>query len=522
MDLNKAMLKLQESRREESKKLANLVESSKIKSKSRKLIKESKAKLLKEDCENCEEIPEELEEDKTLTELRHVDKKVVITAYDFDELENETQEALIRRYFNYHSSKKPDYSQTPVELTKDNVIDKFKKAVVDSTIFTECRVYNYLFDKDIKEAYEYLTFYLNCKMTDLSDKLEPDSEYHQDMRINGSLEGWSPIRNKIIDDLNDGSNFSELTKAEKKEIISVIDQSVQKAKELIEEYRRLGEEEVEKANNPNVDYKALINKPAIDYCKEYWYDKNGKQIIQKSKAKVIDENPQVGESLITEAPVSLEIDQGYDVYSYDDLDDYGKKNAFSSTERSRKNEYENTFSNLRPKIIEAVKSELSKANLELKKTDEPIQVRSWDKGFLNGVYVYIDSDSLIKYAKENGIELQPKVETEYGEREPQCYLEMVFQSERYRGTGFSVNLDNINTTKSERGYYSDDDTTRKALRQELDLDLRGLFRKISRLEKEFKDSIDNDFRNRMSTDRKLKRREYDSRGNVYRDKKNEK
>lgn len=531
MDLNKAMLRLQESKKEESKKLANLVDSSKSRTKSKRLIKESKAKLLKEDCENCEElgeIPEDLEEGKTLTELRHVDKKVVVTAYDFDELSKDTQENLIRRYFNYRSNKKPNYSQSPEELTKEEVNERFRNELKEKTIFTDCSPYGYLFETDenrLENIYSNMYFYIKCSVSEISDKIKADSDYHDDLNINGSLEGWSDIKSKVLENLNSGTDFSELSKADKKEIISKIDSSIQTAKELIDKYRKIGAEEIEKVNDTNTNYKDLINKPAIEFCKKYWYDKLGNEIIEKSKAKVIDENPTVGESLITEAPVSLEFDQGYDVYSYDDLNDYGKRNAFSSTERSRKNEYEKTFNNLKDKIKEIVNSELSNAGLELNKSseiDEPIQIRSYEKGFLSSVYVYISSDSLQKYAKKNGIELQPKVETEYGEREPRCNLQMSFDGGRYSRPGFYVSLENINTFKNERGYYYDNEEVIKALKQEIDLDLRGLWRKVSRIEKEFKDAIDDDFRNRMSTDRKLKRREYDSRGNVYKDKKNEK
>ena len=66
MDLNKAMNNLKESKKRESDKLAKLVEKKSIK-------KDSVG-------------------EKKLTELRHVDKKVIVKGYDFKELPKERQE----------------------------------------------------------------------------------------------------------------------------------------------------------------------------------------------------------------------------------------------------------------------------------------------------------------------------------------------------------------------------------------------------------------------------------------------
>lgn len=470
---------------------------------------------VKESCENCDD----LEEKKNLTELRHVDKKKIVKAYDFTELDKERQDALIKEYFRYRNR---DDSKTPKDFVINNLNDQFKSEL-EGTFFKPKSIFSSS-DKDItpEKVIEDGYFYTDITLDKLSPDLAWDSDYYKSVEVSGSLsDKWTSIRKEVLDKLSKNTNYDELPKATKKEIISKINDSIEKLKELITVYCDKAKKDLEEAGDSISDFEKLKNKPAIDELTKYWYTEQGIKIVSKSNAKVIE--GEVNESLITEAPVNLEIDNGYDVYSYDDLDDRGKANAFNSTERSRKNEYERKFNILTDNISKMVNEELSKLGLKLKNAEEPLQIRSYNKGELDYVDIHIDPASLVSYAKSNGIELNPVSKILGGEKEPSCLIAL--DKNRQGNLTFAVRLNYINAVdvdKEDGKWHSndwdDDEEVRKELSNELELDLKGLKRKIERIHKQFKDSIDDDYRNRMSTDKKLKRREYDSMGNIYRDK----
>lgn len=457
--------------------------------------------------------------EKKLTELRHVDKKKIVKAYNFSELDSGIQKKLINEWFKYSARRdQVNRDMSPKDMVKQDINEQFINELKETTIFSLNSIYDRLYNDDetIKNILEYTYFDTKIKLNQLSSELTWDNERNNEdttIDVSGSVKGWSSIGNKILESLSRYTNYDELPKATKKEIISKIKTEMDKVEPLLVTYKEKMKKALEEVDNTNTDFEAIKNKPAVEDLSKYWYTEDGIKIISKDKAKVVE--GEVNEALITEAPVNLEMDYGYDVYSYDDLDDYAKRNAFSSTERSRKNEYEKTFNVLRDRIIEMTTEEVNKVGLKLDSNmDEPIQVRSWNKGQIDSIYVYLDPDSLIEYAKSNGIELKE------GEgRKPRALLSIGPDREI-----FEINLNNINVVADENAYqgYREDETVRKALRQELELDLKGLLRKIIRIEKQFKDAIDDDFRNKLSTDKKLKRREYDSKGNIYRDKKNEK
>lgn len=472
-----------------------------------------------------QESGKEVKEEKKLTELRHVDKKKIVKAYDFTELSDGIQKNLIDHYFKYNTSRGRRTSDSPKDLIIDDLNDQFSGALESATFFKGDRLFR---SSDSERSLEKIIndgwFNTDISLDQLSSELAWDNDYYTKVEVNGALgEGsWSFVGKKILEKLSDYTNYDELPKSTKKEIIVKIKENVEKAKSIITEYHGKTQEALSNATDSISDFEKLLNKPAVDELSKYWYTEEGTKIISKDKAKVVE--GEINEALITEAPVNLEMDFGYDVYSYDDLDDWGKKNAFNSTERSRKNEYEKTFNILKDRITEMVNEEVTKAGLKLDSSvEESVQVRSYDKGSLSSVYVYIDNKSLIEYAKANGIELQPKSETEYGEKEPECMLEIGFNGRGGRSY-FEIRTRFINSVKDDNAYggYREDDEARKELRNEIELDLKGLLRKVERIEKQFRDAIDDDFRNRLSTDKKLKRREYDSKGNIYRDKKNEK
>ena len=472
---------------------------------------------IKESCETCNK--EDLEEEKkNLTELRHVEKKVIVKGYDFSELSEGIQERLIKEYFKNSGSRDSQSDSTPEDLIKKDIEKSFIEEVVNSTIFGKVETWGYLGRDTEEDAIEGMSFYCNCPLDAISKDLEWDETYYKSIEEDGHLGGrWGIISTEILKHLSKYTNYDELPKSTKREIISKLDSDVEKAKELVKVYREKTSKALEEISDSITDFKKLRNKPAIEKLQKFWYSEDGSVIISKDKAKIVE--GEVNESLITEAPVNLEFDHGYDVYKYDDLSDSGKVNAFSSTERSRKNEYERTFNILKERITEMVETELSNVGLKIRTStaeyDEPLRVISYNKGELDRVSISLDTDSLIEYAKSNNINLEPNEN-----RSPGATLSIQLGSRKY----FEVNLSNINAVDDKNSYrgYREDEEVRKQLDNELNLDLKGLLRKVIRIEKQFRDAIDDDFRNRMTTDKKLKRREYDKLGNVYKDKKNEK
>lgn len=458
----------------------------------------------------------QIKDEKKLTELRHVDKKVIVKAYDFSELSEKDQKALINEYFTYRGNRR-DRGETPKDIVINDLNDQFGKAM-EGSFFKPGSIFRSSREPNPEEVIEDSYFDTDITLDQLSSELEWDGTYYTKVEVSGSLGSkWSSISKKILERLSQYTNYDELSKASKREIISKINDNIEKLKTLITEYCGKAKEELANASDSIADFEKLRNKPAVEELSKYWYTENGQKIISKEKAKVVE--GEVNEALITEAPVNLEMDYGYDVYSYDDLDDYGKKNAFNSTERSRKNEYDKTFNKLKEKISELVNEELTKVGLKLDASrEESLTIRSFNKGSLSGVYIYLDPDSLVSYAKENNIDLQPVCKVNGVDRRP--YAVVSLSEGRYSGLTFSISLNYINAKDHGGSYdgYDNDEEVRKQLENELELDLKGLQRKIVRLDQQFKDAIDDDFRNKMSTDRKLKRREYDSKGNIYRGK----
>lgn len=484
MDLNKAMNKLKESKKLESNKLAKLAENKKVKKKTKKL-----------------------NEEKKLTELRHVDKKVIVKGYDFKELSKEIQDQMIGRY--NRDNKRFSSKDTLIEDLKQSAKENLDKEIKANTIFTytDCSVYSEIeYAKAGLKRSEILEAFPEVK---LKEEIDMDSILQERGALTGyyqKKESWDGVDKKILQFLKADTNYKEIPKADKKSILLKLKESMEKAEELLNAANEKFVKDLEeiKASDSTED---KLNAKAVEEFSKYWYTENGQKIVSKADAKVVED---VNESLLKEAPVNLEFDRGYDVYSYDDLDDYGKRNAFKSTERSRRNEFDRTFSELEKKVMELGETELNKVGLKM----VPKDPEKWNstssasnyKQEMDRVAYVIDADSLNKYAKDNGVELEHPVSF--------AYLDFRKSYHSYRGTDYNMNI-NINY---EGVRYSDEEKGDKDLRKELELDLESLEDKLQKLVNDFKDAIDNDFRNRMTTDRKLKRREYDSRGNVYRKK----
>lgn len=484
MDLNKAMNKLKESKKSESNKLAKLVEK--------------------------KEIKKESVEEKKLTELRHVDKKVIVKGYDFKELSKEIQDQMINKY--NRDNKRISSKDTLVSDLKQSAKENLDKEIKANTIFTytDCSVYNEIeYAKAGLKRSEILEAFPEVK---LKEEIDMDSILQERGAITGYYqkeESWDGIDKKILQFLKADTNYKEIPKADKKSILLEIKESMEKAEELLNAANEKFVKDLEeiKASDSTED---KLNSKAIEEFSKYWYTERGEKIVSKEKAKVVNN---IDESLLKESPVDLEFDHGYDVYSYDDLDDWGKRNAFNSTERSRKNEFDRTFNELEKKVMELGETELNKVGLKMIPKDPEKWNRTSSasnyKQEMDRVDYVIDPESLNQYAKNNGVELEHPVSF--------AYLDFRKSYHSYRGTDYNMNI-NIDYEGVD---YSDQEKGDRALKKELELDLESLEDKLEKLVNDFKGAIDDDFRKRLSkdsTDRKLRRREYDSRGNIYRKK----
>lgn len=487
MNLEKAMSNIKDLKRKESEKLGKLVENKQVK------------------------------ETKKLTELRHVDKKVIVKGYDFKELKKDIQETLIKRQ-NERKGRKSTINKD--EIKKQAVMDiasETEKNIKEQTIIGAPAVSysmsgsihknNYLYDGEIDDTASEFFPKLSDKI-ELNDsngyysKMELRARFYSDWGIN--------YEEKILSILKNETNYRELEKADKREILLKLKTEVEKASKIIDEANAKIPEELENIEKETEPSYGIVNNKAIQELSEFWYTEGGCTIIEKSKAKVVGN---VNESLLTEAPVDLEFDRGYDVYSYDDLDDYAKSNAFDSTERARKNEYERKFLELQDKIFETTVPVFEKVGLEVIPPPEGGK-SSWsddsgcyslDKGYLTRVDYMVTPESLTNYIKANNIPIdleQNKISFAYVR---------VALDRNFRYTfSFTVRFEGVTYSEEVEGY--------KDLQKEVELDLEGIVNKITRIEKQFRQDIDDDFKNRLSTDRKFKRREYDSRGNIYRKK----
>lgn len=484
MDLNKAMNKLKESKKIESNKLAKLAEKKEIKK------------------ESCEE--------KKLTELRHVDKKVIVKGYDFSELSKEIQEQMIGKY--NRDNKRFSSKDTLIDDLKESTKTNLDKEIKANTIFTytDCSVYDKIqYAKAGLKRSEILEAFPEVK---LKEELDADAVLQDRGAITGYYkkeDSWDGVDKKILQFLKADTNYKEIPKADKKSILLELKESMEKAEELLNAANEKYSKELEeiKASDSTED---KLNAKAVEEFSQYWYTENGQRIVSKADAKVVEN---VDESLLKESPVNLEFDRGYDVYSYDDLDDWGKRHAFDSTERSRKNEYDRTFGELEKKILELGETEFNKVGLKM----VPKDTEKWNntssasnyKSVLDRVAYVIDPESLNQYAKDNGVELEHPVTF--------AYLDLRKQYHRYGSSGYYMNI----TINYDGVRYSDEEKGDKQLRKELELDFESLEDKIEKLNDEFTKAIDDDFRQRLSkdsTDRKLRRREYDRKGNIYRKK----
>lgn len=441
-------------------------------------------------------------DEKKLTELRHVDKIVTVIGYDFSELEKGTQDMLIQKY--YRNNPKASKPKSLKEMVSDELEEKLVNEVKEKYGF-KLRMYKEDFEND-----KFGSIMIESRDFDpsvLSKNLE--SEYYGKENSNSIGEiygylgddGYSSVETKIKERLSQYSNYTELPKAEKREILKKISEMVEGIRGLVTKAREEYKKQLNEYGSASInDYDKIQNKKAIDELSKYWYDKNGNKIVSKDKAKVVD-MPKEEAKKLTEAPVGLEFDQGYDVYSYDDLDDWAKNNVFNNSDRARRNLYDKNLSILTDRVKSTVAEEVKKIGLEVEPGDKGIEVMSWDKGEISRVSIKLTTDSVIKYAKENGIEL--------GDKKPTVHLS-VYKGRNYTGWNMEYFIDGL----SEEYKQSQEE---KQLEEELKLDFEGLPRKVSRLVKQYEKEQDDELRNKFSTDRKYKRREYDSRGNIHKE-----
>ncbi len=438
-------------------------------------------------------------DEKKLTELRHVDKLVTVVGYDFSELSETIQNDLLSRY--YRKNSKDSKPKSLKEMVADDVKEKLSKEIKEKYGF-DTKIYLQTFDKPDLDGsirvenreFDPAIFSQNLK----SEYYGNDEGKNSIGEVSGYLDdSYSSLDRNLIERLKQYTNYTELPKSEKREILGKISQMREDLKDMVAKARAKYDEDLKNYGDSSMaDFDKIQNKKAIEELSKYWYDKNGSRIVSKDNAKVVD-LPKDEAKKLTEAPVGLEFDQGYDLYNYDDLDDYAKNNVFNNSERARKNLYDKNLSVLQDRVKSLVNEDLNKVGLKVD-TSRGVDIRSYDRGEISGIYIVLDQASLLKYAKDNGIEV--------GDKTPSATV--IISKGGMRGWSLDISIAGL----SEQYHESPEE---KQLREELVLDLEGLPRKIFRLVKQFETEMDDEFKNKLSTDRKYKRREYDRLGNVY-------
>ena len=145
--------------------------------------------------------------EKKLTELRHVDKKKIVKAYDFSELDNKIQKNLINEWFKYYARRdQVNRDMSPKDMVKQDINEQFLNELKETTIFSLNSIYDRLYNDDetIKNILEYTYFDTKIKLNQLSSELTWDNERNNEdttIDVSGSVKGWSSIGNKILESL---------------------------------------------------------------------------------------------------------------------------------------------------------------------------------------------------------------------------------------------------------------------------------------------------------------------------------
>lgn len=439
---------------------------------------------------------------KLLNELRHIDRTVTAVAYDFSELSEEIQNNLIKNY-RYNNRVKDDGDMSASNIIRNDarssVIEELSKVPgidvkeLNKKTFSDLSYEDHDGRTAIRELEKYQNIPYRFKLSDLSSELDlnddyKDNEYYKNRELNGegvlNSDGYDRyIGDDILKSLRYYTNYSEISKAEKKEIRSKIQSMCQNIKTAFENGIKYYRDSFATNSDSISSLNKIKNKPIVRELSKDWYTEDGKVICSKDKAKVI-KNESVEKILLTEAPVNIEYDNGsFDVYNYDELDDYGKRRAFDNKKHLANNLYGRRWPALKSQIEEDV-NELVKslgfksANVDV--TDEEVRVST-------------STDDLVDYAKRNGIELIPN-----SEEKQKSYYSHPSVLIRYNMVG--------NTYSYNRGSFMVDvsgfESGGKEVQEELEMDFEGITAKIKRSIKNAHKQAEDDYKAKMSKQNK--------------------
>lgn len=463
--------------------------------------------------ETTEEIPEEetprhesletnLDNSKRLDEVRRVERKRIVIAYDFNELNDEIKEKMISRHRKEGTNSYEDIVKEESELQFKKKFAQFSFITNDIGNYSGSLFYYFKDDGEmgknkeafVKECSSRIDLPMEINFSDLSSDLvgdeytegfgeDKETKRHDKIRGRFSLTGYSyNLKENVMHTLYDDSNYPELPKASKKVIASKINEIIEQVRETFGELFDYMKDLMSKNIDSISELKKLQDKPIIEMLSQYWYTEKGSEICNKKDAKVV-----ANESLLTEAPVNLEFDDSFDVYNYNELDDNGKRRAFSDKKHLADNLYGKRWPELRNKIEEYLKDYMSKLGIEAK-----VDVRD------ENAYIQIYEEPLLKYIKDNGINAEKGDSTNWnGEVYDAGATIKIGMVGGYRNK-FNVSLSNIKGDS-------------KDLVNELTMDIEAVYNNIMRMIKQAHEQADADYKAKMSKQNK----EYLKNGQEY-------
>lgn len=483
-------------------------------------IENNENEIEDEESEKHESLKRNIKSEGKLNEVRRIEKKRIVVGYDVTELDQKIIDELINRYKRSNNIKDGFSYERIIE---DSVIAEFREKMlnlkfIDKESTPGIRLHTFGSERTeknlIKEnEYSDICFCFDKDIIEsLNDELKLTTDSEKPFYTSGYIfgDGYRDVATILKKALYNYTNFPEISKTAKKEILKKLNEIIEECKQIyinaIKEYI----EKMDKESDSITDLKKLQNEPILKELSKYWYAENGREICLKSKAKVVET-----ESYLTEAPVNLEFDDSFDVYKYDELDDYGKKRAFDNKRHLANNLYGKRWPALQEQITEFVTNELEKIipGIKVKTYDEAIEVTIMGKPAL-------------KYAKENGIDF----EDETFEPSLRARIGMTSSQEKViiRGSYyFKFNGKDF----SDYSYYSDEkdmdsedlkeleekrkkfDELMKDLKEEFKMDVEGIYNKVQRMIKKAHEDAENDYKAKMSKQNK----EYLSNGTEYKE-----
>lgn len=440
---------------------------------------------------------------KRLNEVRRVEKKRIVVAYDFNELDEKVQEMIVNRYKRRNNIKDDStYEDIINDKTKLELIDKLSKlSFIDRREIYNIRSPYYICNNKeskedrLKDMESYFSLPYSIDLKDLHQDLENEEGYtDSEIKFYEDIKGYHGFEDVISKVLYDRTNYPEISKSSKKEIQIKISKFIEDVCKVYEETA----DYCDKLKDENVDsiseLKRLRNEPIIKELSNKWYTEDGSAICDKKDAKVV-KTESINESLLTEAPVNLEFDDSFDVYSYDELDDGAKERAFNDKKHLANNLYGKRWPALREQIRQQVEEYFEKQGISNPNVDVNDEI----------IYVDINNDDLEKYAKSNGIDI-----SKFNKNSSRARVRIgMTRSPKFTAevsSGYSYFDNGLNDEE-----YKEVSSIAKELEKELKMDLEGIYNQIQRTIKKAHDQADSDYKDKMSKQRK----EYTKDGREY-------